>query len=182
MARQRSKNRTLTLRQRRQRRQQWIIIGVAALLTAAVVGVAYALLTEDKPGIKFDDMGNRHISQEPSAYIWNSRPPTSGPHNPGLANWGVHSETVAEWYQVHNLEDGGVILHYNCPDGCPEIVAELADIVTDKGTHQLVLHPYENMDSRIAVTAWTRMLQLEEVDRAAIEEFIDAYRGIDHHR
>lgn len=182
MARRRIKNRALTRRERRKRRQYWIIASVAAVLTIAVVGVAYAILTEDKPGLEFDDMGNRHITVEPSAYIWNSRPPTSGPHNPGIVNWGIHSEPVPEWYQVHNLEDGGVILHYNCPEGCPDVVAELTDIVNDKGTFQLVLHPYENMDSKIAVTAWTRMLQLDELDREAIEDFIDTYRGIDHHR
>jgi len=38
------------------------------------------------------------------------------------------------------------------------------------------------MDSTIALTAWTRMLTLDEVDRDQIEDFIDAYRGIDHRR
>ncbi len=168
--------------QRRARRHQWIIGAVVAVVAVATIGVAYAYLTEDKPGERFDDMGNTHLASEPTAYIWNSRPPTSGPHSPNIVSWGVHEETIPEWIQVHNLEDGGVIMHYNCPDGCPEIVAELEEIVADKGEHQLVLHPYENMDTTIALTAWTRRLQLDEMDRDAIENFIDAYRGIDHHR
>lgn len=180
--RQRTPNRPLTSRQRRLRRQRWIVGAVAFVLIAASLGVAYAYLTEEKPGQKFPDQGNRHLEAAPAAYIWNSRPPTSGPHSPQVASWGIHTESVPDWIQVHNLEDGGVIIHYNCPEGCPEIVAELTDIVTKKGTRQLILQPYSNIDSRIAVTAWTRLLALDSVDRVAIEEFIDAYRGIDHHR
>lgn len=182
MAKRRSENRTLTNRQRRARRQK-LVVGIVAVVTVvAVVGVAYALLNEDKPGVEFDDMGNRHLASAPTAYIWNSTPPTSGPHSPEIANWGIHTEPVPEWNQVHNLEDGGVIIHYNCPEGCEDIVTELEDIVAEKGTNQLILHPYTNMDSTIAVTAWTRMLTLDDLDRNAIIEFIDAYRGIDHHR
>jgi len=94
---------------------------------------------------------------------------------------GIHTETIPDYLQVHNLEDGGVIIHYNCPEGCPEIVEELSDIVRDNGTEQLVLEPYTNMDSTIALTAWTKMLTLDTVDRDRIEDFIKAYRGIDHH-
>jgi hypothetical protein len=182
MAKRRNPNRPLTNRQRRARRRNLITGLVVAVVVIAVAGVAYALLSEDKPGVEFDDMGNRHLASEPTAYIWNSVPPTSGPHSAQIANWGIHTEPVPEWNQVHNLEDGGVIMHYNCPDGCEDIVAELEDIVNEKGTNQLILEPYPDMDSTIAVTAWTRLLTLDEMDRDAIVEFIDAYRGIDHHR
>jgi hypothetical protein len=37
------------------------------------------------------------------------------------------------------------------------------------------------MDSPIALTAWTRMDKLTEVDEKRIVRFIEAYRGIDHH-
>ena len=81
------------------------------------------------------------------------------------------------WYFIGR----GVILHYNCPDGCPDTVEQLRAIVDEVGSEQLILHPYANMDSRIALTAWTRLLELDEVDVDLIKEFIDAYRGIDHH-
>jgi hypothetical protein len=38
------------------------------------------------------------------------------------------------------------------------------------------------MDSRIALTAWTRLLTMDEVNRDQIVDFIKAYRGIDHHK
>jgi len=172
-----------TARQRKStRRDLWIvgIVGIALLSLGLIAAIASR---DDPAGVQtFDDQGNAHIPAPAEAYIYNSRPPTSGPHSPGIADWGEHFEPVIEWNQVHNLEDGGVIMHYNCPDGCPEIVEELRDILRDMGTHQLILHPYPTMDSRIALTAWTKMLTMDEVDRERIEEFINAYRGIDHHK
>jgi hypothetical protein len=37
------------------------------------------------------------------------------------------------------------------------------------------------MPRRIALTAWTRLETLDDVDEARIDRFIRAYRGIDHH-
>ncbi|RPI99567.1 MAG: DUF3105 domain-containing protein [Chloroflexi bacterium] len=176
-------SRPFTRRQQRARQQRWLIFGVIAVLTLVGAGIAYAYLGQDDDlGEEITDLGNAHLQAAPPNYIWNSRPPTSGPHSPGIANWGEHSETVPEWNQVHNLEDGGVIMHYNCPEGCPEIVEELRDILQDMGSHQLILEPYTEMESRIAVTAWTRLLTMDELDRDLIVDFVEEYRGIDHHR
>ena len=173
------------LREKRQakkeaRRRTWIIGSISVVATVLIL--AYFLLAQDQPGTKFADQGNTHLEAEPTNYIWNSRPPTSGPHRESITAWGIYTEPVAEWVQVHNLEDGGVILHYNCPQGCPDVVEQLTDIVERNGEDRLILHPYPNMDSRIAVTAWTRMITMEDVDVDAIQEFIDAYKGADHHR
>lgn len=158
----------------------WIGIGLVAVIAVGVL--AYIALNRDNPGEEFDDLGNDHLDSEPSEYIWNSRPPTSGPHAPNIAAWGEHDEPVPEWQQIHNLEDGGVILHYNCPDGCPETVNELRDIMIEVGRDSLILEPYPNMETKIAVTAWTRLLTLDDIDREQIIEFIEVYRGQDHHR
>lgn len=176
------RSRSASQRQRRAQQQRRMIIGIVAVVLVIGAGIAYVYFSRDEPGVKIADLGNAHLESEPETYIWNSRPPTSGPHNEQIAAWGEHTETVPEWYQVHNLEDGGVILHYNCPEGCPEIVNELRDIVNEVGNERLILQPYANMESRIAVTAWARLLTLDEVDREKIIDFIKAYRGIDHHK
>jgi hypothetical protein len=169
---------------RRSSSPPWWIIGI--VVTLVIVGGAIVYVTSNNQGKdlgeRIADLGNAHLVSAPQDYLWNSRPPTSGPHAPQLAAWGEHTETVPEWYQVHNLEDGGVILHYNCPEGCPETVNELRAIVNQVGDERLILQPYTNMDSRIAATAWTRLLTLDEVDQGKIVDFIKAYRGIDHHR
>jgi hypothetical protein len=59
-------------------------------------------------------------------------------------------------------------------------VAKLTKIVRPYDRH-VILAPYPGMKSRIALTAWTRLETMDEVDEARIERFIRAYRGIDHH-
>ena len=166
---------------RRARRRQGMTL--PSLLIAAAV-LAFGLLiyqaARPRPGRALADLGNLHI-QYPQTATYNSTPPTSGPHYESLARWGVHSEPIPNELQVHNLEDGGVIVQYNCPDGCPDIVAQLSSVVGAYDRY-VILAPYPEMDARIALTAWGRIDTLDELDEARIVRFIEAYRGIDHHR
>jgi hypothetical protein len=126
------------------------------------------------------DQGNRHVASASEPHEpYNSDPPTSGPHLAYLAPWGVHTRPVPPELQVHNLEDGGVLVQYSCQ--CPELVTRLEGIVR-RYPKQVILAPYPAMKSRIALTAWTRIDRLEDFDERRIIRFIEAYRGIDHHR
>ena len=154
-------------------------IGVVIVL-AAVVGFFAYLATADLPGVKMADQGNLHIQSisvphEP----YNSDPPTSGPHLPYIAPWGVHTRPISRELQVHNLEDGGVLVQYNCD--CPEVVAKLRDIV-QRYDKYVILAPFPEMKLTIALTAWTRIETLVGLDEKRIRRFIEAYRGIDHHQ
>ena len=71
------------------------------------------------------------------------------------------------------------MVQYNCE--CPELVEKLRDIVR-KYDKQVILAPYPTMKSRLALTAWTRLEKFDEFDEKRIVRFIDAYRGIDHHK
>ena len=99
---------------------------------------------------------------------------------PYIAPWGIHTEPIPRQLQVHNLEDGGVMVQYHCPQGCPDLVAKLTAIVSSYD-RQVILAPYPGMKTRIALTAWTRLEAFDELDEARIRRFIRAYRGIDHH-
>lgn len=88
---------------------------------------------------------------------------------------------VARELQVHNLEDGGVLVQYNCPQNCPDLVEKLKAIVK-RYDKLVILAPYPGMKSRIALTAWGRIDAFDGFDEARIERFIKAYRGIDHHK
>src|SRR5207249_1283010 len=83
----------------------------------------------------------------------NSDPPTSGPHLPYIAPWGVHTRPIGRELQVHNLEDGGVLVQYNCE--CPDLAARLKAIV-QRYDKQVILAPYHGMKPKIALTAWSR--------------------------
>src|SRR5207244_699484 len=84
--------------------------------------------TASLPGTQFPDQGNLHIASPESPHQpYNSDPPTSGPHLPYIAPWGVHTRPIPRELQVHNLEDGGVVVQYNCE--CPDIAAKLKAVV-----------------------------------------------------
>jgi hypothetical protein len=162
------------------RRNRAGVIGL--LLVAVALGVGYFAYraAADLPGTKMPDQGNLHVQTETTPHeAYNSDPPTSGPHLPYLAPWGIHTRPVPRELQVHNLEDGGVLVQYSCE--CPEIVARLRALVQPYD-RVVILAPYPSMKSRIALTAWTRIDTMAELDEARVKRFIDAYRGIDHHK
>lgn len=176
MAKQRTQQ-----RKGRVRRRQWRMIAIsAAVVVAAVVGYFAYRAAADLPGTAVPDLGNAHIPTASTPHIpYNSDPPTSGPHLPYIAPWGVHTRPIEPELQVHNLEDGGVLVQYNCD--CPDLVEQLRKVV-ERYDRFVILAPYPSMKSRIALTAWTRIDTLEEFDERRIVRFIEAYRGIDHHK
>lgn len=153
------------------------------VLVAAAI-LAFGLLVYEaarpRPGIAMPDLGNAHI-RFPETATYNSYPPTSGPHYESLAPWGIHTAPIRNELQVHNLEDGGVMVQYNCPDGCPELVDQLSGIV-ERYDRFVILAPYPDMDTRIALTTWGRIDTLDAFDEPRIVRFIETYRGIDHHK
>jgi hypothetical protein len=161
-------------------RQRTAITVTVVVLVAIVVGYFAYRAQANLPGTSLPDQGNLHIASADTPHVpYNSDPPTSGPHLPYIAPWGVHTRPIVRELQVHNLEDGGVLVQYNCE--CPDLVARLKAIVQRYDRH-VILAPYPGMKPRIALTAWTRLDTLEELDEARVKRFVEAYIGIDHHR
>jgi len=111
-------------------------------------------------------------------------PATSGPHWAGRttpanisspARWGVYEQAIPDEVLLHNLEHGGIGIHYDCEGGCPEIVQALDDIIP-RNTAQFIMSPYVNMPKKITITAWRHHLYLDEVDEDLIRKFIDEYQ------
>ena len=135
------------------------------------------------PGQFVPSLGNRHVGpSEVGLTTYNSDPPSSGPHLPSLARWGVHESPVPKELQVHNLEDGGVAVQYNCPAETQECSALKERLVQTVGRYDhVILAPYPGMSHKIALTAWSRIDKFNEFDERRIVRFIDAYIHIDHH-
>ncbi|MCZ0940131.1 MAG: DUF3105 domain-containing protein [Caldilineaceae bacterium] len=170
------------------------------VLVAIVALVIYLNIRNTAPvgeEESFASQGNTHIQQGSASPIeYNSTPPTSGPHYPGLAPWDIYEEPIRYEQVVHNMEDGGVIVYYQCEDGCPELRGQLAEVVQpylDRGRHVLMMpndpnwtgfgsqSAHRDMEARIALTAWQRLDKFDEFDAGRIRAFIDRYEGIDHH-
>lgn len=151
-----------------------------------------------QPGVAVPNLGNQHIKAVTDPHTaYNSIPPTSGPHVGNIAPWGIHTEPIPDALQVHNLEDGGVAIQYNCDllttnekeKTCNNLVTQLRDIV-ERFSKEVILAPYPKLDRVVALTAWNRIdtwdppLRTDgtiDLDKKRVKKFINAYRGIDHH-
>jgi hypothetical protein len=176
-ARRREVRHQMEIKRRRQGRL--ITFGGIVAILLVTGGIVYGA-TLPKPGQAVTDMGNPHI-QPPQTARYNSIPPTSGPHYQQIAQWGIHDEPIPNELQVHNLEDGGVMVQYNCEQGCEDLVEQLSAVV-GRYDEQVILAPYPGMESRIALTAWGRIDAFDEFDEDRVARFAEAFRGIDHHR
>ncbi len=131
------------------------------------------------------DDGRGHVDNNTSSGgPYSITPATSGPHwfgpttavgLPSPARWGRYETVIPDEILIHNLEHGGIGLHYNCEDGCPEIVQQLDDILP-RNPAQYIMSPYPGMESNIAITAWRHHLFLDEFDEELIRQFIDEYK------
>lgn len=150
-------------RERRRRVARFVLVSLPVLLLAYAGYWAYGRITEPVTWQELPSLGRAHISTPTTPHIpYNSDPPTSGPHTPYLARWGIHNQPVPKEVQVHNLEHGGVIIQYNCE--CPALVKKLTGIARRYEGKPLILAPYPGMDQKIALTAWTRIDKFNEFD------------------
>ena len=96
--------------------------GLGLALIAALAGAGwfvFSVVLTPLPGQKVPEMGREHIAVGISHTPYNSNPPTSGSHYADTANWGIHEGTIPDEYLIHNLEHGGVVVHYKCPEPQP---------------------------------------------------------------
>ena len=180
-AKQKAKQeRAETERARRRQGLTWRIYLKAAITTVLVVAGywGYGKMTEKVTWTSVSILPSPHVPLGTPHPPYNSDPPTSGPHAPGLARWGMHSEPIPKEMQVHNLEDGGVAINYSCQD-CPDLVKQLTMIA--ERYDRVIIAPYTDLDRKIALTAWGKIDKFDEFDKARILKFIKAHIGIDHH-
>ena len=64
-----------------------------------------------------------------SSIEWSTNPPATGMHYPVWARWDHHYPSLDRGYWIHNAEHGGIVLLYRCPEGCPDVIDSLIDIV-----------------------------------------------------
>jgi hypothetical protein len=144
---------------------RWLPIAAAVVVVLALAAGAYFLTGRGSQsnqllGEMFPNEGQQHVA-EGSPIQYKSVPPTSGPHYPAPKDWGVFDQAVVPGYWVHNLEHGGVVLLYNCPSGCPDVVSVGQDAFKtfpkDKyGEVKLVVTPYSGLPDgvEVAAVAW----------------------------
>jgi hypothetical protein len=108
--------------------------------------------------------------------VYPDPPPAGGNHNGCWGTWGVHESELADERWVHNLEHGGVVFLYRCPDGCSAELASLRAFV--EGHDLALLTPYAQLPTKFGVVSWGHRLLSDCFDGAAFERFYDAHRDM----
>ena len=166
--------------------RHWVLAAAPAALALLVLACGGDSKPEfPYPVETFDDLGREHLAVGQEYDSYDSEPPTTGPHAPQPATWGVHDESLPKEVPVHNMEHGGVVIWYNCSAGeasldegqCRELrdsLSGLTETAIAEGK-QMLMTPYADMDHRIALTAWRTMFTLDQFDGQRVQAFIESY-------
>ncbi len=186
--------------QKRQRQSILWIGGAAVFAVLIILMIVFGIRSQRPVGSEqvLRTQGNAHIAEDAAAPIsYNSTPPTSGPHYGSLVPWGISQEPQRYERVLHNLEDGGVAIYYQCEEGCEDLVEQLEEAVAPylRSDRHVLLLPndpawrignsqplQQDMGNRIALAAWQRLDKFDNFDAARIDAFIERYEGIDHHQ
>lgn len=165
------------------------IVGIAALLAVGPYNFSSASITGSTaaqrdapclPGTAVLILGSPHISPAAAGSVrYNSIPPTSGPHFAATIATGVYPSTLPEGLTVHALEHGHIVIQYarTVPG---DQISDLNRIARRYGA-DVVLAPYDKLDTGIALTAWGRLDRLDHYDEPRIVMFIEKLRGRYNH-
>ena len=177
--------------------KKYSVIAFVGLLVLVGGYLLVKEMSKPQPGEFVTSLGNKHIENLTDAHDpYNSIPPTSGTHVGGKAQWGISDAPIPDELQLHNLEDGGVGIQYNCTPGVDqqnsatpsaEVESEGKQLVDNLATiakkypDKVFMAPYPKLDTKIALTAWTRIDKFSDFDSDRMQIFIKAFKGIDHH-
>jgi hypothetical protein len=118
-----------------------------------------------------------------SALEYPRHPPAGGPHYGTWADFGVYAQPVPWPFLVHSLEHGAVVLAYNCPEGCPDVLAALERIRAERedpacrargGDNRIVVMPDPELEVPIAAVAWEHLYLATCLDEGSLRAFVDA--------
>jgi hypothetical protein len=152
-----------------------VVSGPAAIATSTALQSAQCQPDAIPGALVCPEQPREHLAPGDTRHPpYNSNPPTSGWH------WEAHVPTRPVVTQpqpdeilVHEMEHGAVLLQYRCND-CPDIQQRLADLARKYPQSTIAVYN-PRLPAPIVVTAWRRLMPLEQVDEQRIEQFIQAY-------
>ncbi len=145
-------------------------IGIAVATGGGGGGVADAQAALDTAGCTLETkpaLEGTHSITTPTgtSTLWNTSPPTSGPHYQTPAIWGAYTEPVNMAQLVHNLEHGGIYILYG-PGVADATVAQLRSFYDDH-TRGTIIAPLPSLGDQIALGAWTTKSANDPADGTA---------------
>jgi hypothetical protein len=127
-------------------------------------------------------------NEEFAQQTFNSNPPSSGKHCAQAGGYGNYDEKqpLPRCNYLANLALGGVVLTYNCPEGCADILGHLPLVFRDVGKDpdcpslRILITPDKDLDVKVAATAWGatwRSNCMDQTARASLVRFVKAHLG-----
>jgi len=162
------------------------IIGIGALVIVGLTTIALlALLSPGAAGVVGTPQnmdGRTHITEGTQGGPYSSVPAASGPHWPQPIEWGVYTQAIPQEPVIHNLEHGGIVIWYQADQvSADDVQALTAYTKRWNGTerYKVLLAPWQGEDfgHPMAIVAWTWLLDLDSVDTALMDQFIDQHYG-----
>lgn len=201
MARKISRREERARRRTQEKQRNRLLVGGGIGLVAVIIAVAaYSQLNQPTPtstitpggpttnGPQFvPEEGAEHINLGVTPpYAHTSNPPTSGWHYSQPQPAGFYDQPIEDGYLGHSLEHGYVIISYNCATlidaECEDLKTKLQDLFNRKApgagfsAWKLIVVPRPELDTVIALTAWTWIDKFNEYDEQRIIDFIDRFR------
>jgi len=177
---------------RRERNQGQVALRLfwSAAIVVGLIAIGYSVLQLSKPqlGISIPVMSSaRHIQIGEQHEVYNSDPPTSGPHYAEPAQAGFYNEALPDEQLVHNLEHGYVIIWYNCTSlggtACQnfktqiQAVMDQAGPVSVSGSNKLIAVPRPSLVGSLAASSWGRLYQPDAFNADELLLFIKDFRN-----
>jgi len=198
---------------RKKRGRDWTPIAYVSMIVTLVLG-ALVFMTylgshvpkAITPAVGAQQHVGEQVQTEPANHIqagtqahYLTDPPTSGQHYnvPGEAPlpWGFYARPYPPEDWVHNLEHGGVVILYDCPQpqatgraklietdlSCPESQSPVQNFMSSAPPDasfqevKIVATPYQVPGHRFAIVAWGWRLFMDSWDSALAERFYEAH-------
>jgi hypothetical protein len=179
-----SSSRRTSAARRKSNTGTYIGVGVVVAILIAAIGFAVWRGASRNVGERIPDMGvSLHLpnAEDIPPVPYNSNPPTSGYHwGGGTAPWGILNEPVPDTLTVHNIEHGGIVIHYRQgldQARLDQLTGVARSLLEENPCVVMVPRPAEQLDTPIALTAWNYLMPLETVDEESIRAFFNAHIG-----
>ncbi len=104
-------------------------------------------------------------------------PPVAGDHWPVWADPGRYAQAVPNEALVHSLEHGHIVIYIDRPNAEGVRLLTLWSNMYRGDWDGIVVVPKANLGGGVVLTAWQKILRLNEFEPAAAAAFIDQFRG-----
>lgn len=141
--------------------------------------------------VEYPIVSRTHIDEGTYGSGYNSNPPASGPHWASPAQKGIYDKSESDERYIHDLEHGYIWITYRptvadsqsstssagLKPGLDQESVDKLKAIVKADDWKIVMTPRDRDDSKIALVAWGRVLNMDSFDEKKVKDFISTYRN-----